>query len=154
MLRMDANDTELNITSCDQVARSRLQIYILCVLPRIQNNERAVIWSLQFLNFRFYFFQVECRIHYPIRGSSPPVPEKNQKPTRELFAGWCEYAFTDDRTFFYNSKTGEKSWKPPRRRCNTDVRIDATLATKFSPLCTVSFFNYRSSIISTSLYVL
>lgn len=70
-----------------------------------------------------FFFQVECRVRYPIKGSSPPVPEENQQPIRELFAGWCEYTYADDRTFFYNSKTGEKSWKPPRRRCNTDVCI-------------------------------
>ena len=75
------------------------------------------------LRMKLFRLQVESRIRYPIRGGSPPVPEECQPPSRELFAGWCEYTISDGRTFFYNSKTGEKSWKPPRRRCNTDVRI-------------------------------
>lgn len=70
-----------------------------------------------------FILQVEYNRRYPIRGVSPPVPEHDQLPSRQLFGGWAEYSFTDGRIFFYNRKTGEKSWKPPRRRCNTDVCI-------------------------------
>lgn len=92
--------------------------------------------------------QVEsCRLRFPIRGVTPPVPEDHQQPTRELFNGWCEYTYTDGRTFFYNSRTGEKSWKPPRRRCNTDVGFYIAV-NLFSNISNVIFFHVYSSVLN------
>lgn len=52
---------------------------------------------------------------------APPSPTTAQVPSRILFNGWNEYLTEDNRKFFYNLETKEKSWKPPRRRYNSNV---------------------------------
>ncbi|KAJ9597254.1 hypothetical protein L9F63_011890, partial [Diploptera punctata] len=37
------------------------------------------------------------------------------QPVRVLNEGWQEYRTPQGRTFYYNSRTRDKSWKPPRR---------------------------------------
>ncbi|CAH0388862.1 unnamed protein product [Bemisia tabaci] len=65
--------------------------------------------------------QVEsCRLRFPLSSISPPTVLAEQEPVRELLGGWAEYLTADGRTFYHNSRSGESSWKPPRRRYNTD----------------------------------
>lgn len=52
---------------------------------------------------------------------APPSPNTTQAPSRMLYNGWNEYQTEDNRKFFYNLETREKSWKPPRRRYNSNV---------------------------------
>nr|XP_018917717.1 PREDICTED: rho GTPase-activating protein 12-like [Bemisia tabaci] len=61
-----------------------------------------------------------CRLRFPLSSISPPTVLAEQEPVRELLGGWAEYLTADGRTFYHNSRSGESSWKPPRRRYNTD----------------------------------
>uniref|UniRef100_A0A1B6CGE0 Rho GTPase-activating protein 12 n=1 Tax=Clastoptera arizonana TaxID=38151 RepID=A0A1B6CGE0_9HEMI len=56
--------------------------------------------------------------HYPMQ--APPSPTPSQIPTRTLPEGWNEYITEDGRKYFFNCQTKEKSWKPPRRRYNSN----------------------------------
>ncbi|PNF43625.1 hypothetical protein B7P43_G03103 [Cryptotermes secundus] len=49
------------------------------------------------------------------RRSFPPSPSPDRKPIRVLNEGWEEYKSSQGRTYYYNCKTHDKSWKPPRR---------------------------------------
>ena len=46
---------------------------------------------------------------------APVSPVPGSTPLRHLFTDWDEYQDTSGRKFYYNLKTGEKSFKPPRR---------------------------------------
>ncbi|PSN53255.1 Rho GTPase-activating protein 12 [Blattella germanica] len=48
--------------------------------------------------------------------SSPPSPSPGLQATRALHEGWEEYQTPQGRTFYYNRRTRDKSWKPPRRQ--------------------------------------
>ncbi|KAK8768328.1 hypothetical protein V5799_015209 [Amblyomma americanum] len=48
---------------------------------------------------------------------SPPHPSPDEQPLRFLSDHWAEYdARHIGRKFYYNFHTGQRSWKPPRRR--------------------------------------
>lgn len=48
---------------------------------------------------------------------SPPHPSPDEQPLRFLSDHWAEYdARRIGRKFYYNFHTGQRSWKPPRRR--------------------------------------
>lgn len=48
---------------------------------------------------------------------SPPQPSPEDQPLRFLTDYWAEYdARRVGRKYYYNFRTGERSWKPPRRR--------------------------------------
>jgi len=54
---------------------------------------------------------------------SPPSPVPGATPTRHVMTDWDEFMEPNSgRKFYYNAKTHEKSWKPPRRtaRCSTE----------------------------------
>ncbi|KAI5712103.1 hypothetical protein M8J75_005882 [Diaphorina citri] len=72
----------------------------------------------------FVFPQVEShKLRLPVKGTSPPpstVSSVQLAPVKELYDGWSEYSTTDGRTYYCNKQTGEKSWKLPRKRRNTD----------------------------------
>lgn len=46
---------------------------------------------------------------------SPPSPLPTMVPTRHVMQDWDEFLDVSGRKFYYNAKTHEKSWKPPRR---------------------------------------
>jgi len=46
---------------------------------------------------------------------SPPSPQPTMAPTRHVMQDWDEFLDVSGRKFYYNAKTHEKSWKPPRR---------------------------------------
>lgn len=49
--------------------------------------------------------------------SSPPQPSPEDQPLRFLSDHWAEYdARHVGRKYYYNFRTGQRSWKPPRRR--------------------------------------
>ncbi|KAI5749732.1 hypothetical protein M8J76_009679 [Diaphorina citri] len=63
------------------------------------------------------------KLRLPVKGTSPPpstVSSVQLAPVKELYDGWSEYSTTDGRTYYCNKQTGEKSWKLPRKRRNTD----------------------------------
>ncbi|XP_039300689.1 rho GTPase-activating protein 12 isoform X1 [Nilaparvata lugens] len=64
----------------------------------------------------------------------PPSPTPSQKPTRTLSGSWNEFVTSDGRVFFYNTDTGERSWKPPRRRFNSndDKKKEGNLTNVYS----------------------
>jgi Splicing factor len=80
----------------------------------------------------FVFPQVEShKLRLPVKGTSPPpstVSSVQLAPVKELYDGWSEYSTTDGRTYYCNKQTGEKSWKLPRKRRNTDVSDSDILA--------------------------
>ncbi|XP_064455325.1 WW domain-containing protein tag-325-like isoform X2 [Ornithodoros turicata] len=47
---------------------------------------------------------------------SPPRPSPEDVPQRFLSDHWAEYVAHVGRKYYYNFRTGESSWKPPRRR--------------------------------------
>ena len=46
---------------------------------------------------------------------SPPTPPPSSSPVRQVMADWDEFLDVSGRKYYYNSKTHEKSWKPPRK---------------------------------------
>ncbi|XP_071445271.1 rho GTPase-activating protein 12-like isoform X2 [Hetaerina americana] len=73
----------------------------------------------------------------PVSSSSllpPPSPTQEQQAVRQLSNGWAEYSDASGRTFFHNGDTGEKSWKPPRRRTRKDETTDGSRSCSSSPL--------------------
>ena len=53
---------------------------------------------------------------------SPPTPPPQWSPVRHVMTDWDEFLDTSSgRKFYYNSRSHEKSWKPPRKpRCSSD----------------------------------
>ena len=52
---------------------------------------------------------------------SPPTPTPDTCPVRHVMQDWDEFLDVSGRKYYYNSKTHEKSWKPPRKpRCSSD----------------------------------
>ena len=47
---------------------------------------------------------------------SPPTPPPHTCPVRHVMTDWDEFLDVSGRKYYYNSKTGEKSWKPPRKQ--------------------------------------
>ncbi|KAK6624054.1 hypothetical protein RUM44_010912 [Polyplax serrata] len=45
----------------------------------------------------------------------PLTPPPDLKPMRDLGDGWGQYISKAGRSFYYNVKTREKNWKPPRK---------------------------------------
>ncbi|XP_050535745.1 rho GTPase-activating protein 12-like [Daktulosphaira vitifoliae] len=63
---------------------------------------------------------------YPLRNSSPPVPDSSASHDQgeHVYGSWYKYS-TDDgsggsRPFYYNTKTYERTWSSPKRRCVVD----------------------------------
>ncbi|KAJ4439097.1 hypothetical protein ANN_15054 [Periplaneta americana] len=50
------------------------------------------------------------------RYSLPPSPSPDHQPVKILKEDWQEYQTSAGRTYYYNLKSHEKSWKPPRRQ--------------------------------------
>uniref|UniRef100_A0A1B6LTH6 Rho GTPase-activating protein 12 n=1 Tax=Graphocephala atropunctata TaxID=36148 RepID=A0A1B6LTH6_9HEMI len=71
-------------------------------------------------------FTSKSRLDLPQDPLSPPP---NQEPTRTLGEGWNEYNTDDGRKYFYNVKTKEKRWKPPRRN-NVETKIEDDPSTR------------------------
>ena len=46
---------------------------------------------------------------------SPPTPPPHACPVRHVMTDWDEFLDVSGRKYYYNSKTHEKSWKPPRK---------------------------------------
>ncbi|KAG8308461.1 Rho GTPase-activating protein 9 [Homalodisca vitripennis] len=81
------------------------------------NNSRKIP-----LTRRRKVFTAKSRVELPQDPLSPPL---NQEPTRTLGEGWNEYNTEDGRKYFYNVKTKEKRWKPPRRNyANIETKIE------------------------------
>lgn len=53
----------------------------------------------------------------------PPSPSPDHKPVRVLNEGWVEYQSSQGRTYYYNRRTHDKSWKPPRRHHKFHVSV-------------------------------
>lgn len=54
---------------------------------------------------------------YPLRNSSPPVPDSTLGHGEPLFGSWYKYSIEDGhKVFYYNSKTYERTWSFPKRR--------------------------------------
>ncbi|XP_046389366.1 flocculation protein FLO11-like [Ischnura elegans] len=64
----------------------------------------------------------------------PPSPTPGQQAVRQLANGWAEYCDASGRTFFHNEGSGEKSWKPPRRRARKEDTTDGSRSCSSSPL--------------------
>ncbi|XP_052123932.1 rho GTPase-activating protein 12 isoform X2 [Frankliniella occidentalis] len=64
------------------------------------------------------------------RPQSPPPPSPGQEAARLLSAGWAEFRTADGRSFYYHAATGQRRWKPPRRR----PRQDSARSASSSPL--------------------
>ncbi|CAN7996212.1 unnamed protein product [Ixodes hexagonus] len=78
--------------------------------------------------------------------SSPPQPSPEDQPLRFLSDHWAEYdARHVGRKYYYNFRTGQRSWKPPRRR-NEAPR--PSLATIHQPPRTVVVVSSASSPVS------
>lgn len=73
------------------------------------------------LTFILFFQQVES---HGVHGhSSPPSPSPTRKPVKVLNEGWEEYKSSRGRTYYYNCRTHDKSWKPPRRHHSFQVSV-------------------------------
>ena len=46
---------------------------------------------------------------------SPPTPPPSSSPVRHVMQDWDEFLDVSGRKYYYNSRTHEKSWKPPRK---------------------------------------
>lgn len=46
----------------------------------------------------------------------PPTPTAEEQAMKDLGDGWGEYRSRDKRSYYYNKNTGEKNWKPPRKK--------------------------------------
>ena len=46
---------------------------------------------------------------------SPPTPPPHTCPVRHVMTDWDEFLDVSGRRYYYNAKTHEKSWKPPRK---------------------------------------
>lgn len=57
------------------------------------------------------------------RRSFPPSPSPDHKPFRVLNEGWEEHKSSQGRTYYYNCKTHDKSWKPPRKNLKCHVSV-------------------------------
>lgn len=53
----------------------------------------------------------------------PPTPTPEERPMKDLGDGWGAYCSKDGRSYYYNENTGEKNWKPPRRKIAGQVSI-------------------------------
>lgn len=76
-----------------------------------------------------------------ITPTSPPRPSPEDVPERFLSDHWAEYVARVGRKYYYNFRTGECSWKPPRRRANAEQHQNSVVDTQKSksiPLTAVS----------------
>ena len=46
---------------------------------------------------------------------SPPTPPPSSSPVRHVMTDWDEFLDVSGRKYYFNSRTHEKSWKPPRK---------------------------------------
>lgn len=54
---------------------------------------------------------------YPLRNTSPPIPDTTQNHGEHLFGSWFKHSIEDgNKVFYYNSKTHERTWSIPKRR--------------------------------------
>ncbi|KAK2711447.1 rho GTPase-activating protein 12-like isoform X2 [Artemia franciscana] len=59
---------------------------------------------------------VYANVNYCTYATVPPSPGPKDIPIRQWHDGWAEYVDLGRRTYYYQTGTGAKSWKPPRKR--------------------------------------
>lgn len=56
---------------------------------------------------------------YPLRNTSPPIPDGTLNHGEYLFGSWYKYSIEDgNKVFYYNTKTFERTWSSPKQRIN------------------------------------
>ncbi|XP_025417931.1 rho GTPase-activating protein 12-like isoform X2 [Sipha flava] len=56
---------------------------------------------------------------YPLRSTSPPIPDGTLNHGEYLFGSWYKYSIEDgNKVFYYNTKTCERTWSSPKQREN------------------------------------
>lgn len=52
---------------------------------------------------------------YPLRNTSPPIPDATLGHGEYMFGSWYKYLIEDgNKVFFYNTKTNERTWSMPK----------------------------------------
>lgn len=66
--------------------------------------------------------------------SKPRKPSRDEKPIRPLSENWAEYMTAEKRFYYYNSRTGATSWKPPRIHSSLHRHGESSVETSHSSL--------------------